>query len=81
VTKGILNLNRPLISSQDFSDLERLMRLRNPLSHFRTVDEGQSVDRRAITSGLRSEAVIERDAWFAIGLAVRISAKPQFRLG
>lgn len=73
--------DRNLISSQDSDDLERLMGLRNPLSHFRTVADGQNLDRRAITTGLQSEALIERDAWFAIGLAVRILAKPQFRLG
>ncbi len=73
--------DRNLISGQDSSDLERLMGLRNPLSHFRTVADGQNLDRRAITAGLRSEALIEQDAWFAIGLAVRILAKPQFRLG
>ncbi len=73
--------DRNLFSGQDSSDLERLMGLRNPLSHFRTVADGQNLDRRAITAGLRSEALIEQDAWFAIGLAVRILAKPQFRLG
>ncbi len=73
--------DRNLISGQDSSDLERLMGLRNPLSHFRTVADGQNLDRRAITAGLRPEALIEQDAWFAIGLAVRILAKPQFRLG
>jgi len=73
--------DRNLISNQDSGDLERLMNLRNPLSHFRTVADGQNIDRRAITAGLRSEALIERDASFAIGLAERILAKPQFRLG
>ncbi|MFG1250182.1 hypothetical protein [Xanthobacter flavus] len=73
--------DRNLISGQDSSDLERLMSLRNPLSHFRTVADDQNIDRRAITAGLRSEALIEQDAWFAIGLAVRVLAKPQFHLG
>ncbi len=73
--------DRNLISGQDSGDLERLMSLRNPLSHFRTVADDQNIDRRAITAGLRSEALIEQDAWFAIGLAVRVLAKPQFRLG
>ncbi len=81
--RGTLKLcqDRNLISGQDSGDLERLMSLRNPLSHFRTVADDQNLDRRAITAGLRSEALIEQDAWFAIGLAVRILAKPQFRLG
>ncbi|MDQ2805030.1 MAG: hypothetical protein M3Y41_21015 [Pseudomonadota bacterium] len=72
--------DRKLISDQDSSDLERLMSLRNPLSHFRAVADGQNLDRRAMTAGLRSEALIGQDAWFAIGLAVRILAKPQFRI-
>lgn len=73
--------DRKLISGQDFGDLERLMGLRNPLSHFRPVADDQNIDRRAVTAGIRSDALIEQDAWFAIGIAVRMLAKPQFRLG
>ena len=73
--------DRNLISAEDSADLERLMSLRNPLSHFRTVADDQNIDRRAITVGLRFETLIEQDAWFAIGLPMRILAKPQFRLG
>jgi hypothetical protein len=73
--------DRNLISGQDFGDLERLMGLRNPLSHFRPVADGQNIDRRAVAAGIRSDALIEQDAWFAIGIAVRMLAKPQFRLG
>ena len=73
--------DRNLISAHDANDLERLMGLRNPLSHFRAMADDQNLDRRALTTGLRSEALIERDAWFALSLAVRILAKPQFRLG
>ena len=74
--------DRNLISRPGLpGDLERLMSLRNPWGHFRTVADNQNIDRRAITAGLRSEVLIEQDAWFAIGLAVRILAKPQFRLG
>ncbi|GAN77193.1 hypothetical protein [Acidisphaera rubrifaciens] len=69
---------RDLISSQDTHDLERLMSLRNPLSHFRTVYDDQNIDHRAIQTSVRSSDLIEQDAWFAIGLAVRILAKPQF---
>lgn len=73
--------DRNLISNQDFGDLERLMGLRNPLSHFRPFADDQNIDRRAVTAGIRSDALIEQDAWFAIGIAVRMLAKPQFRLG
>ena len=73
--------DRNLICDQDYTDLERLVSLRNPLSHFRTVADSQNLDRRAMTTGVQFEALIEQDAWFAIGLAVRILAKPQFRIG
>ena len=70
-----------LISDQDRHELERLMSLRNPLSHFQTFEDGQNLDRRAVDAGLRPDEVLRRDAWFAIGLAVKILAKPPFRLG
>lgn len=73
--------DRNLTSGPDYGDLERLMSLRNPLSHFRTVADDQNIGRRAITAGVRPGALIEADGWLAIGLAVRILAKPQFRLG
>jgi hypothetical protein len=73
--------DRNLVSSQDTGDLEKLMSLRNPLSHFRTVQDDQNIDRRAIQTGINSSSLIEQDGWFAIGLAVRILAKPQFRVG
>jgi uncharacterized protein (DUF2236 family) len=73
--------DRKLITEQDARDLDRLMSLRNPLSHFRTVADAQNLDRRAITARAPSENLIQQDAWFAIGLAIRMLAKPQFRLG
>lgn len=68
--------DRNLISVQDSRGLDSL---RNLLSHFQTVADGQNLDHRAIDAGFRSGVLIEQDAWFAIGLAVRILAKPQFR--
>jgi len=70
-----------LISKEESIDLERLLTIRNPLSHYRTLDDDQNINRRAATAGQRFEALIEQDAWFAIGLVMRILAKPQFRLG
>lgn len=72
---------RGLISNRDFGDLERLINLRNPLSHFRTVEDDQNLDRRALSVGNSSGELLEHDAWFAIGIAFRILAKPQYRLG
>lgn len=74
-------LARNLITGKECDDLERLMALRNPLTHFRTLDDEQNLDRRAMATGLQPDALVQRDASFAIGLAVRMLAKPQFRLG
>ena len=73
--------DRGLLSEQDSEDLRKLMGLRNPLSHFRHVDDESSLDRRSIDGREPIETFIQRDAQFAIGLATRILAKKPFRLG
>lgn len=72
---------RDVISDQDVTDLRRMMDLRNPLSHFRHVDDGSNLDRRMIDTGVSAEELLRRDAVFSIGLVVTILAKPAFRLG
>lgn len=70
-----------VISEQDGDDLNRLMELRNPLSHFRHMHDDSNLDRRSIQRGESAEDLMRMDATFAIGLAVRMLAKPPFRLG
>jgi len=72
---------RDVISDQDVTDLRHMMELRNPLSHFRHVDDGNNLDRRTIDTGVSAEELLRRDAIFSIGLVVTILAKPAFRLG
>lgn len=72
---------RGVISEQDVADLLRLMDLRNPLSHFRHVQDDSNLDRRSIDSGQYVMDLLYHDAVFAIGLAIRMLAKPAFRLG
>ena len=72
---------RGVISDQDSTDLRRMMDLRNPLSHFRHVDDGSNLDRRTINAGASAGELLRRDATFFIGLVVAILAKPAFRLG
>lgn len=62
-------------------DLERLMNLRNPLSHYRGPDDSSNLLRRAIDSGIPPEDHLLNDASFAISVAVRLMALPGFRLG
>ena len=72
---------RDVISDQDVTDLRRMMDLRNPLSHFRHVDDGSNLDRRTIDAGASAEELLRREATFSIALVVAILAKPAFRLG
>lgn len=72
---------REVISDEDVTDLRRMMALRNPLSHFRHVDDGSSLDRRSIDESGSADDLLRHDAIFSIGVAVRMLAKPAFRLG
>jgi hypothetical protein len=57
------------------------MELRNPLSHYRRVDDDSNLERRSMDVREPFEALIHRDAVFAIGLATRVLSKYPFRLG
>jgi hypothetical protein len=72
---------RKVISDRDATDLRHLMDLRNPISHFREINDPSSLSRRALSSLEPADEHLRRDASFAIGLAVRLLALPAFRLG
>lgn len=72
---------RGLLMDADVVDLENLMALRNPLSHFRDFNDQSSLDRRTIDKKIVAEDLLHHDAVFAIGVAVRVLAKPEFNLG
>ena len=72
---------REVVSDEDVTDLRRMMALRNPLSHFRHVDDGSNLDRRSIDESRSADDLLRHDAIFSIGLAVRMLSRPAFRLG
>jgi hypothetical protein len=72
---------RKVITERHATDLRHLMDLRNPLSHFRDLNDEGNLSRRVVTTLVRAEEHLQRDATFAIGLAIRILALPAFRLG
>jgi hypothetical protein len=72
---------RNVISDRDAIDLRRLMDLRNPLSHFRDLNDPASLSGRVLSTMEPAEEHLRRDASFAIGLAVRLLELPAFRLG
>lgn len=69
-----------VISERDAEDLERLMSLRNPLSHYRDVNDESNLERRAIHTQKQAREHLVSDATFAISMAVRLLALPSFRL-
>lgn len=70
-----------VLSASDVEDLRRLMGLRNPLSHYRGIDDPSNLSRRALESRLPAEAHLVNDATFAISMAIRVLSLPAFRLG
>jgi hypothetical protein len=61
-------------------DLKTLMALRNPLSHFRDINDPSNLSRRAINSATHPQEHLLNDATFAISAAVRLLSLPVFRL-
>ncbi len=74
-------LARKVISPKDADDLRRLMGLRNPLSHYRNIDDPSNLSRRVLNTRVPAESHLLGDASFAISVAVRLLALPAFRLG
>ncbi len=72
---------RDVITQQDADDLCRLMGLRNPLCHYRTVDDPSNLLNRVLNTTHPTEAHLFNDASFAISMAIRLLAQPVCRLG
>jgi len=69
-----------VITAEDAADLRRLMELRNPLSHYRNMDDPGNLSRRAVDSSVPAELHLMRDATFAISMAVHLLSLKAFRL-
>jgi len=69
-----------ILTDEDVTKLKALVALRNPLTHFRNVDDDRNLDRRSMATGRYTSDILSKDAWFAITLASRMMGKPQFRL-
>lgn len=72
---------RHVVSQQDADDLRRLMALRNPLSHYRGIDDPSNLSRRVLATQKAAEEHLLNNASFAISMAIRLLALPAFRLG
>lgn len=74
-------VDKGVLGEEDRDALLRLMTLRNPLSHFRSIDDPTNLSRRAIDSMQSAQSHLFADASFAIATAIRILSLPEFRLG
>ncbi len=72
---------KKLINNGQINDLLRRADLRNPLSHYRDFNNDQNSDICAVKFEIHPNELLRKDAWFSIGVAVRILAMQQFRLG
>jgi hypothetical protein len=73
-------LKRNVITADHAKDLRRLMELRNPLAHFRGVDDPFNLSRRVLDTREHAESHLFSDASFAIGVAIHLLALPAFRV-
>ena len=69
-----------VIAESDAEDLRRLMRLRNPLSHYRDINEESSLSRRTLDTLTPAQEHLLNDATLAISVAVRLLSLPSFRV-
>jgi hypothetical protein len=69
-----------VLTQTDAYALRRLMTLRNPLSHYRSIDDPSNLSRRVLDTMSPAESHLRSDASFAISIAVRLLALPAFRL-
>lgn len=76
-----LAVERNTIDDELAADLRKLMDLRNPLSHYKPIDNPENISMRAVSSRITGHALLLQDATFAIGAAVRMLSLPAFRLG
>jgi len=76
-----LAVERRVIDAELATDLEKLMDLRNPLTHYRPIAHPENISMRAVDNGMPAHALLLQDATFAISVAVRMLSQPDFRLG
>lgn len=72
---------RGVIGDELVSDLQKLMNLRNPLSHYRPISHPENLSSRALEDRTSAQLILFQDATFAIDIAVKLLAQRAFRLG
>ncbi|MFC5372042.1 hypothetical protein ACFPIF_05745 [Brevundimonas faecalis] len=73
-------LDKGMLTEAEAAGLRDLMALRNPLSHFRSVEDPANLSRRILDTLEPASAHLRRDATYAISTTARLLALPAFRL-
>lgn len=70
------------VFDESFSlELISMMEIRNPLSHYRDIDDPSNLSRRAMNTQLPAAEHIRSDASFALSIAIKLLSLPPFWLG
>lgn len=73
-------VDRRVITERHAGDLRKLMSSRNPLSHYRDLDDATHLARRAFEAGIAVHEHLLADATFAISVAVSLLSLRSFRV-
>jgi hypothetical protein len=73
-------VGRTFVAETQADDLRRLMLKRNPLSHFRTIDDPHNLSRRVLDTQRPAAHHLRADATFAIKVIIDLLAGPLFSL-
>ncbi|MBX3447889.1 MAG: hypothetical protein KF765_14150 [Parvibaculaceae bacterium] len=74
-------VEKNIIPQNIADDLHNLMKMRNPLSHYRDINDPYNLSRRVLDTMVPVESHLRADASFAISMAIRLLALPAFNLG
>lgn len=69
-----------IVENSQIEGLKKLASLRNPLSHFRSVSDGQNLTRRAMAGDELAEDILAHDAHFAMTTVVSLLSSSPFRV-
>jgi hypothetical protein len=70
-----------LLDDDDERALKRMREMRNPLTHFRNIDDPTNMTRRMLNQRTHPTVLFEDDARFCITTVIRILSKPTFAIG
>lgn len=74
-------LERGVINGNDETNIRRLRNLRNPLTHFRHMDDPTHLERRALDERTHALEILANDARFCITTVIQLLSKPEFAIG